>query len=609
MISNELAQEKLGTGRLQMSKLNEMLKGLKVAPFRLDALLTCGPKSKLGVGKVKELQDSNPGDVICFTSGSATFSLSLVHGENIYVNDGGKADFKYFDGDAAYTDHVISYTSKSEYISTKFIYYTLKEKQHFIQETLFKGAGVQNISRKGFESLEVLMPLRLATAEETAKIENARNPELNTESPLIWIDDETGDIFVPDIEVQSEIVKVLDNFTELEARKKQYEYYRNQLLTFPSLEGWREATGWFSSREGETACDGVVQEVSGSANTMTRTTSKWMSLPYNPKLKERARELRKAGNLSEVLLWQQIKSKKLNGLDFDRQKIIGNYIVDFFCASNGVVIEVDGESHNDSKFEYDKKRNEFLESLELTVIHILDIDVKQNLEGVVKMLLSHPALNHPVASRHPSTEENHPVASRHPSKEGNLPSMAVEWKTLGEVAMLKAGGDLPANYVKGQNLPSPDMPYPIYSNGSGRSALYGYTNEYRIADDAITISARGTIGYHTVRLGKFTPIVRLITVIPNNKVILIKFLNYALDTTEIGHSGGSIPQLTVPNVKKLKIPIPSLAEQQRIVDILDKFDALTTDISAGLPAEIKARHQQYEYYRNKLLSFEGVNNG
>lgn len=54
------------------------------------------------------------------------------------------------------------------------------------------------------------------------------------------------------------------------------------------------------------------------------------------------------------------------------------------------------------------------------------------------------------------------------------------------------------------------------------------------------------------------------------------------------------------------LPIPPLSEQQRIVSILDRFEALTTDLQSGLPAEIEARRQQYEYYRNKLLTFETV---
>ncbi len=122
-----------------------------------------------------------------------------------------------------------------------------------------------------------------------------------------------------------------------------------------------------------------------------RDTKKYMSLPYNPALKERARELRKAGNLSEVLLWNQLKNKQLFGLDFDRQKIIGNYIVDFYCAEKELVLEIDGSSH-DYKVEYDALRDAFLTGLGLTVIHILDIDVKTNLSGVMLFLQSLPAL-------------------------------------------------------------------------------------------------------------------------------------------------------------------------------------------------------------------------
>lgn len=121
-----------------------------------------------------------------------------------------------------------------------------------------------------------------------------------------------------------------------------------------------------------------------------RHTKQYLSLPYNPKLKERAKALRRAGNLSEVLLWNQIKNKQFSGLDFDRQKIIGNYIVDFYCAEKSTVIEIDGSSHDD-KVEYDKQRDAFLIGLGLCVIHILDADVKQNLAGVMDFLSRHLA--------------------------------------------------------------------------------------------------------------------------------------------------------------------------------------------------------------------------
>ena len=122
-----------------------------------------------------------------------------------------------------------------------------------------------------------------------------------------------------------------------------------------------------------------------------RKTKNYFALPYNPELKQRARELRRAGNLSEALLWNQIKKKQLLGLDFDRQKIIGNYIVDFYCAEIKVVLEIDGYSHI-NKAEYDARRDAYLKKLGLTVIRITDEDVKKNLAGVMLWLEGNEAL-------------------------------------------------------------------------------------------------------------------------------------------------------------------------------------------------------------------------
>ena len=122
-----------------------------------------------------------------------------------------------------------------------------------------------------------------------------------------------------------------------------------------------------------------------------RNTQGYMSLPFNPKPQQRAKELRKAGMLHEVLLWNQLKRKQFKGLDFDRQKIIGNYIVDFFCAENGVVIEADGASHQ-GREAYDAERDAYLKGLGLTVIRIAAKDILQNLGAVLAFLAAHPAL-------------------------------------------------------------------------------------------------------------------------------------------------------------------------------------------------------------------------
>ena len=107
-----------------------------------------------------------------------------------------------------------------------------------------------------------------------------------------------------------------------------------------------------------------------------------LNLPTNPQLKQRARELRKQGILSEVLFWNQVKKKQIFDLDFDRQKIIGNYIVDFYIKKLGIVIEIDGVSHNE-KQEEDLARDNYLRSYGLTVIRFTDLEVKFDLDSVM----------------------------------------------------------------------------------------------------------------------------------------------------------------------------------------------------------------------------------
>ena len=106
---------------------------------------------------------------------------------------------------------------------------------------------------------------------------------------------------------------------------------------------------------------------------------------YNSKLKERARYLRNNSTLSEVLLWRHLKGKQMLGFDFDRQKPIDNYIVDFFCNELMLAIEIDGDSH-DSKVEYDKNRQTKLESVGLRFLRFSDLDVKSNMEGVISTI-------------------------------------------------------------------------------------------------------------------------------------------------------------------------------------------------------------------------------
>ena len=185
----------------------------------------------------------------------------------------------------------------------------------------------------------------------------------------------------------------------------------------------------------------------------------------------------------------------------------------------------------------------------------------------------------------------------------------VEWKALGEVFNIFAGGDKPKDAFSEEE--TDEFNVPILSNGIGLKSLYGWTNLPKITEPSLTVSARGTIGWTSYRDRPFFPIIRLLVLTPKIGVNT-KYAYYYMKTIENNYPvpPAGIPQLTKPMIENVQFPIPypndperSQAEQARIVAILDKFDALTNSITEGLPREIELRQKQYEYYRDLLLSF------
>ena len=168
-----------------------------------------------------------------------------------------------------------------------------------------------------------------------------------------------------------------------------------------------------------------------------------------------------------------------------------------------------------------------------------------------------------------------------------------EYKTIKECCTeLFAGGDVPKPDVSKNK--TQNFTVPIYTNGVENEGLYGYTNNARVYEPAVTISARGTIGATFRRYTPFYPAIRLITAVPNKDLLCIDYLYYALKTLTVGNSGTSIPQLTIPNIKNIVIPAPPLSEQQSIVDYLDsafaKIDAMKANAEKALN-EAKALFQ------------------
>ena len=151
-----------------------------------------------------------------------------------------------------------------------------------------------------------------------------------------------------------------------------------------------------------------------------------------------------------------------------------------------------------------------------------------------------------------------------------------EYKTLGEVAKVFAGGDVPKNRMS--KCKKEPFIIPIYTNGIENEGLYGYTDIARVNDLSLTISARGTIGAIFKRNNPFFPAIRLITVCPQN-IVDINFLYYVLLNSTFTKSGTTIPQLTVPMLKQYRFAIPeNISIQQNIANYLDSSFKLIDEI-------------------------------
>jgi type I restriction enzyme S subunit len=178
----------------------------------------------------------------------------------------------------------------------------------------------------------------------------------------------------------------------------------------------------------------------------------------------------------------------------------------------------------------------------------------------------------------------------------------VEWKTLGELAENLDSMRKPI--TSGLRDPG-DIPY------YGASGIVDYVKDYIFDGDFLLVSEDGAN-----LLARSTPIAFSISGKSwvNNHAHVLKFETYAerryveyyLNSIDLTPyiSGAAQPKLNQKNLNGISIPNPSPEEKERIVAILDKFDALTSSISEGLPREIALRQKQYEHYRDLLLSFD-----
>lgn len=174
----------------------------------------------------------------------------------------------------------------------------------------------------------------------------------------------------------------------------------------------------------------------------------------------------------------------------------------------------------------------------------------------------------------------------------------VQWKTLGEVARLKNGRDW-------KSLPSGEVP--VYGSGG---EMGEFVSDYAYDKPTVLIPRKGSISNLFYLDKPFWNVDTIYYTEIDDSQMMPRYFYYYLTTVDLERlsTNPTRPSLTQAILDKIEIPLPSLAIQSRIVQALDNFDTVCNDLNIGLPKEIELRQKQYEFFRDKLLTFtaEGV---
>ena len=175
----------------------------------------------------------------------------------------------------------------------------------------------------------------------------------------------------------------------------------------------------------------------------------------------------------------------------------------------------------------------------------------------------------------------------------------VKWVKLKDIVSMRAGSSITSKDIA--TVADSSHVYPCY----GANGIRGYVSAVTNRDNASIIGRQGALsGNISFAEAPFFATEHAVVVTPKVKLVL-RWLYHTLIVAELSKyvTKSAQPGLSVRRLEQVEVLFPSIEEQQRIADILDRFDALVNDISLGLPAEIAARRTQYEYYRDRLLSF------
>ena len=568
------------------------------------------------------------GDVFLLSTGEQTgWTTKELAGENLREGEvvtipWGKSRpvtdcIKYYKGKFVTADNRIMTSNDTKKLSNKYLYYWIMSQGRVI-DTFYRGTGI-------------------------------KHPDMAKVLDML--------IQIPPLEIQCEIVRVLDDYTEnivelqnqltaeITARQKQYEFYRDKLLTFDVLRGgtinfYQRTLGeLFDFRNGLSK----GKEFFGKGTPFVRYTDVYNHRTLRKKditalvectedEKERLKVSRgdvlftRTSETAEDIGWSSVMLDDMDNCVFN------GFTIKATPKTKELLPEYCAYCFSTADFrQYVTKHCAFTTRASLTgntiaqyrmTIPPLDIqsrivNVLDNFEKICSDLnIGLPA---EIEARQKQYEYYRDKLLTFAETGNTILSRAEQSRALIKLLQYVFGYAVVTLEDIAENCDSMRKPvtsgkreageYPYY----GASGIVDYVKDYIFDGDYLLVSEDGAN-----LLAISTPIAFSISGKNwvNNHAHVLKFgcyetrrfVEFYLNSIDLAPyiSGGAQPKLNQKNLNRIEIPLPSQERQKYIVDILDRFDAICNDLTSGLPAEIEARQKQYEYYRDKLLTFKEV---
>lgn len=444
-------------------------------------------------------------------------------------------------------------------------------------------------------------------------------------------------IALPPLEIQREIVSILDNFTELTARKTQYTYYRDKLLAnsykgeIKQLEECCDSIADGDHQAPPKADSGVpfitISDID-ERHEINLNVTKYVPDEYYNRLADKRRP-QKGDVLYTVVGSYGIPVYISENKRFVFQRHIAilrpnNAVIDsryLYHAMNGTAFH----RQADLAAKGAAQKTIGLASLAKMTVPVPPLDVQNRIVNVLdnfEKICSDLNIGLPaeIEARQKQYEYYRDKLLTFAETGNTILNGTERNGTLIKLLQYVFGYAVVTLEDIAENCDSMRKPvtsgkreageYPYY----GASGIVDYVKDYIFDGDYLLVSEDGAN-----LLARSTPIAFSISGKNwvNNHAHVLKFdcyetrrfVEFYLNSIDLALyiSGGAQPKLNQKNLNRIEIPLPSQERQKYIVDILDRFDAICNDLTSGLPAEIEARQKQYEYYRDRLLSFKELN--